>query len=383
MDLKDFDDIRPYTDEELGNILSQLLQNPDFLRFATKAIGAEQLAFLQTNYTRLDSIIGFQELIIKPFLDYVLSHFATSFDAYNVTEEARKESCIFISNHRDIVLDSALLDKILIDNLHQTVEIGIGDNLLIFPWLKDLVRLNKTFIVKRGEVGKELIMQSRHLSQYIHFAITQKHQSIWIAQREGRAKDSDDRTQESVLKMLAMGKDAPFTESLKELNIHPLAISYEYDPCDYLKAQEFQLKRDNPNYKKTQADDLLNMQTGIMGYKGKITYRCANSINEQIDHIAAKETNKNMQATLIAQAIDKAIHSNYQIYDINYAALDLLNNNTQFANHYTNEAKQQFNNYIQQQINKIEIPNKDHDYLQKIMLCIYANPLINHLKTKQ
>ena len=246
MDLKDFDDIRPYTDEEVGIILTQLLQNPDFLRFATKAIGAEQLAFLQTNYTRLDSIIGFQELIIKPFLDYVLSHFATSFDAYNVAEEAQKESCIFISNHRDIVLDSALLDKILIDNLHQTVEIGIGDNLLIFPWLKDLVRLNKTFIVKRGEVGKELIMQSRHLSQYIHFAITQKHQSIWIAQREGRAKDSDDRTQESVLKMLAMGKDAPFTESLKELNIHPLAISYEYDPCDYSNEIILTIKKHKP-----------------------------------------------------------------------------------------------------------------------------------------
>ena len=178
----------------------------------------------------------------------------------------------YVSNHRDIVLDSGFLSMMLVEQGQDTVEIAIGDNLLIYPWIKKLVRINKSFIVQRALTMRQMLESSARMSRYMHHTIRDKHQSIWIAQREGRAKDSNDRTQESILKMMAMAGEGDIISRLKEMNIVPLAISYEYDPCDYLKAKEFQQKRDNPDHKKTTADDLLNMQTGILGYKGRVHF---------------------------------------------------------------------------------------------------------------
>ena len=379
MDLNEFDDIRPYTDSELNGILNKLLSDPSFIAFANNTLGQTTMQQLTANKDRLNSIQMFQAVAVNPFLDKILLKLAESFTSDGVRQSLADNGCLYMSNHRDIVVDVALLDKILLDHGYPTVEIGIGDNLLIYPWIKDLVRINRAFIVRRGETGKELLMQSRHLSEYIHFTICRNHHSVWIAQREGRAKDSNDRTQESVLKMLAMGSEKPFLESLRELNIHPLTISYEYDPCDYLKAKEFQQKRDNPEFKKSQADDLINMKTGIMGYKGKIHYHCAESINSQIDRIAQLSGNRNVQASLLAQTIDKQIHANYSIYPINYIALDMLNKSNQFADKYSRQEYLNFAGYIEQQIDKIDLPDKDTDCLQDYMLKIYANPLINHL----
>ena len=178
----------------------------------------------------------------------------------------------FVSNHRDIVLDSALLDKLLIDaGFETTCEIAIGDNLLALPWVKDLVRVNKSFIVERSLPPKEMLAASRLLAEYMHFVISEKNDNVWIAQREGRAKDSDDRTQPSILKMMAMGGEGTPLERLRQLHIVPLAISYEYDPCDILKAKEFQCKRDNPAWKKTAQDKVqtdIRAQNGIHEIRG-------------------------------------------------------------------------------------------------------------------
>ena len=181
---------------------------------------------------------------------------------------------------------------LLVERGLDTVEIAIGDNLLIYPWIKKLVRVNKSFIVQRALTMRQMLESSARMSRYMHYTIGEKHQSIWIAQREGRAKDSDDRTQESVLKMLAMGGERDIIDSLTEMNIVPLSISYEYDPCDFLKAKEFQLKRDMPDYHKTTADDLLNMQTGLLGYKGHVHFQPAPCINDklaQLDHSLPKQ----------------------------------------------------------------------------------------------
>ena len=277
----------------------------------------------------------------------------------------------FLSNHRDIVLDSAFLDVLLIAaGYPTTVEIGIGDNLLIYPWIKRLVRMNKAFTVRRGLTAHEMMRSSQLMSRYIHYAVTEKQENIWIAQREGRAKDSSDHTQDAVLKMLAMGGE------LRELNICPLTISYEFDPCDYLKAQEFQQKRDNPAFKKSRQDDLDNMKTGIFGYKGRVVYRTAAPVNTWLDDL--NDLPKTEYFKAVAERMDQEIHRGYELYPCNYIALDELNGNQANSAHYTAADKQRFEAYLAGQLAKISLPNKDEAFLRERILTMYANPLVNY-----
>ena len=241
--------------------------------------------------------------------------------------------------------------------------------------------MNKAFTVRRGLTAHEMMRSSQLMSRYIHYAVTQKKENIWIAQREGRAKDSDDRTQDSVLKMLAMGGTAANSvESLKELNIVPLTISYEFDPCDYLKAQEFQQKRDNPAFKKSRQDDLDNMKTGIFGYKGHVHYHCAAPINTWLDEL--KDLPRNEFFPAVSQRIDSELHRNYRLYPCNYIAYDELEGNQACVDHYTQKDKERFEQYLQGQLAKINIPNKDEAFLRERMLTMYANPLRNYLRVK-
>ena len=274
------------------------------------------------------------------------------------------------------MLDSAFLDVKLVEaGYPTTVEIGIGDNLLIYPWIKRLVRMNKAFTVRRGLSLRETLAASQLMSRYIHFAVTQKKENLWIAQREGRAKDSNDRTQDAVLKMLAMGGE------LKELNIVPLTISYEFDPCDYLKAQEFQQKRDNPGFKKSRQDDLDNMKTGIFGYKGRVVYRTAAPINTWIDELADLPKSEFFKA--VAERMDTEIHKGYELFPCNYIALDMLNGDQANSAHYTAADKQRFETYLSGQLAKIIIDHKDETFLRERMLTMYANPLRNYLAASQ
>ena len=272
-----------------------------------------------------------------------------------------------------------LLDVLLIgEGFDKTVEIAIGDNLLLQPWIKTLVRVNKSFIVQRSVGLREMLASSKRLSEYMHFAIAEKQQPIWIAQREGRAKDSDDRTQESLLKMMTMGGEGTPLQRLKSLHIVPLTISYEYDPCDFLKAQEFQQKRDNPDFRKSGQDDLDNMQTGIFGYKGKIHYHMARPANTWLDELEGLP-----KAEFYAEAarrIDREIHSHYALFANNYAALDLLEGTHRFAAHYTAEELACFEQYLEGQMQKIQLPQgADRDFLRERMLTMYANPARNQM----
>lgn len=294
----------------------------------------------------------------------------------------KSKAYTYISNHRDIILDSGFLSVLLVDQGMDTVEIAIGDNLLIYPWIKKFVRVNKSFIVQRALTMRQMLESSARMSRYMHYTIGQKNQSIWIAQREGRAKDSNDRTQDSVLKMLAMGGEGDVVDRLMEMNIAPLAISYEYDPCDYLKAQEFQLKRDIEGYKKTMEDDLKNMQTGLFGYKGKVHFQtgaCLNDLLSTVDRSLPKPE----LFTRISTWIDERIHGNYRLYPGNYVAHDLLTGKNDFESHYTLADKQRFEAYMEKQLGKIEIPDKDIPFLREKLLLMYANPLVNYLAARQ
>ena len=285
----------------------------------------------------------------------------------------------FVSNHRDIVLDSALLDVLLYDaGFNTTCEIAIGDNLLSLPWVKDLVRLNKSFIVQRSLSPREFLMASKKMAEYMHYVVGEKNDNIWIAQREGRAKDSNDRTQPSILKMMAMGGEGSPVDRLRQLHIVPLAISYEYDPCDFLKAAEFQLRRDVPGWKKTALDDVNSMRTGIMGYKGEVHYHCAPCIDGFLDNLSP-DIPKSKVFDVIAEHIDKEIFRNYRLYPSNYIALDMLEGNEAHAGRYTADDKAAFEKYLQGQIARIDIPNKDEAFLRERMLTMYANPARNSL----
>ena len=375
---EEFDEIRPYEADEMKQAFEELLADRQFqlvlkgfVPWLPKSLrnGVLRLAF-----TGVKTPLDFQKRFMKPVVKYIMRKHTDGCKIIDslISDYDKSERYTFVSNHRDIVLDSAFLDVLLVDaGYPTTVEIGIGDNLLIYPWIKRLVRMNKAFTVRRGLSLRETLAASQLMSRYIHYAVNQKKENIWIAQREGRAKDSSDHTQDAVLKMLAMGGD------LKELNIVPLTISYEYDPCDYLKAQEFQQKRDNPAFKKSRQDDLDNMKTGIFGYKGRVIYRPAAPINTWIDELS--DLPKTEWFKTLAERMDREIHRGYELYPCNYIALDELNGDNANAAHYTDADKMRFEDYLAGQMAKIKLPNKDEAFLRERMLTMYANPVRNKL----
>lgn len=374
----EFDAIRAYEDRDLGATIKALFADEAFRDVLQSLFPNQSLPLLEKQLSSYTSILEFQKKFIHGLVTQLIQKTGNglTLDISALTNKGLPYT--YISNHRDIILDSALLDILLIDaEFPQTVEIAIGDNLLVYPWIKHLVRLNKAFIVQRSLSLREMLAASKLMSRYMHFVITQKKNPIWIAQREGRAKDGNDRTQEAVLKMIAMGGEGTTTERLMAMHIVPLSISYEFDPCDFLKAKEFQMKRDNPAYKKTRADDLVNMQTGLFGYKGRVHYACAPCID---DWIATREGLSNAEFfAATARRLDEEIYRNYRLYPNNFVALDLLNNRKDYISHYSEEDKAQFEQYLQQQIDKIDLPNKDEAFLRERLLEMYANPAKNQL----
>lgn len=382
----EFDEIRPYDTGEVQQAFNELLADRQFSTMLRGIVPwlpkSLRNAVLKMAFIGVKSPLDFQKRFMKPIVRHIIWKHTDgcTFDD-NCLPRDFSLRYTFVSNHRDIVLDSALLDVMLVKTGYPTtVEIGIGDNLLIYPWIKRLVRMNKAFTVRRGLTPKEMLRSSQIMSRYIHYAVTQKHENIWIAQREGRAKDSDDRTQDSVLKMLAMGGEGKPIDSLREINIVPLTISYEFDPCDYLKAQEFQQKRDNPAFKKSRQDDLDNMKIGIFGYKGRVHYHCAAPINTWIDELG--DLPKTEFFAALSKRIDRELHANYCLFPCNYIALDELEGTKKYAQHYTEADKKRFEDYLKGQLEKVKIANPDEKFLRERMLTMYANPLRNYRKAK-
>lgn len=374
-----FEDIRPLNQDEVQAAIEDLLASEEFrhaLQYVKPNLDWDQLcAAMRACKTKEE---------FKSTLAYDAVMTVAKKTTFSLTISGRsrlpegKPACTFISNHRDIVLDASFLNAMLYDVGYGMTQVAIGDNLLIRPWIKTFVRLNNSFIVKRGVSVRQMLEVSGTLSAYINHTIKDTKESIWIAQREGRAKDSNDRTQPSVLKMLCMAGEKDVIGNLKSLNIVPVAISYEFDPCDYLKAQEFQLKRDNPEYHKTQRDDLLSMETGILGQKGRVHFTISKLINDQLDQLdPAMDRNELFAA--VASIIDKEIYRHYRFYPNNYIAYDLLNGTRRFSDHYGLKDKKAFEEYLQKQLDKIVIPNKDENFLRKKILEMYANPLKNFL----
>ena len=373
-----YDDIRPFEASELQDVYKRLLANEQFRQVLAYLYPGVPVEAIGAKMAECKTCLEFQLAFCYGFLKDLMAKAGKGLDMDSGSVDVTKRYT-FVSNHRDIVLDSALLDVLLYDaGFGTTCEIAIGDNLLSLPWVKDLVRLNKSFIVQRSLSPREMLMASKKMAEYMHFVIKEKNDNIWIAQREGRAKDSNDRTQPSILKMMAMGGEGTPLERLMQLHIVPLTISYEFDPCDYLKAAEFQLKRDVQGWKKSAADDVNSMRTGIMGYKGRVHYHCAPCIDEFIRYLSP-DIPKTKVFDVIAGHIDDEIFRNYRLYPNNYIALDTLDGTEAHADKYSAEDKAVFHKYLQGQLAKIDIPDKDGEFLMERMLTMYANPARNHL----
>ena len=380
-----FDDIRPYNNDEVMDAIERLsssegLQNA--LRFIIpdldweQFVGTMRMCKTKEQFKAIFAYNAVMEIAKKTTFSLTIS---------GRSRIPENKSCTFISNHRDIILDAAFLNALLFDIGHGMTQIAIGDNLLIHPWIDTIVRLSNCFIVKRDISARKLLKSSLQLSAYIHNTIKESKESLWIAQREGRSKDSNDQTQTSVLKMLnlAGGNKDNALKNLMEINITPIAISYEYDPCDYLKAKEFQQKRDNPNFIKCKRDDLLSMETGILKNKGRVHFSIGAPINNKLTLLENANLDKNTTMTTVAGIIDKEIYKHYRFYPCNYIAYDLLQNSVYFRTNYDLRDKMQFESYLQKQIEKIELPNKDESFLRTKILEMYSNPLRNHLENKE
>ena len=377
MDYAKYDDIRPLLPEEVPGAIEGLIALPE-LRAIYERLGLswswEELSALLRSCR---SVEDFKQRVSYHWVKQVMRGCCTSVELTGAEQLRPGGAYTYVSNHRDIVLDSAFLNVLLADAGAKYPQIAIGDNLMIYPWVETPVKLNGSFLVRRGLQGRQVLLAAKLLSEYMHEAVAEG-QSIWIAQREGRAKDSSDHTQPALLKMLAMGSpERQPAAALASLNIVPVTCSYEYDPCDYLKAQEMQLKRDVADYKKSPADDGINMRTGIQGWKGRVTFH----IGRPLSQLLPADTSA-LSVEELASLMDAEIHRHYVLYPLNYVAYDELEG-TDSSENYTAEERAEALRYIEARLQLVQLPEglePDKAFLRHCILTMYANPLRNQRK---
>lgn len=379
---EEYIDIAPYDDSQFASKMSGLVKEPGFEHAVKYVMPDVNYPEFAQGLLHINTKQEFQKTVMLPFLEMLAMKTTTGVKGIGFDTLDCSIARTYITNHRDIVLDASFLNLCLVRAGHSTSEVALGNNLLIYSWIEDLVKLNKSFIVKRNLRITQALAAARQLSGYMHYCIETKHESTWIAQREGRAKDSNDLTQESLIKMLTLGGSKNPLESLMSLNITPVSISYEYDPCDYLKATEFLNKQRDPEFHKSERDDLLSMETGIVGYKGEVVFTACDCIN---NYIHVNDSNDRQECIhAVACQIDQMIHSHYHIFPGNYIAYDRVENCDRFKGEYTGDDVEKFDNYLNQQLNKVEIKDvttTEREYMKEVMLNMYANPLRNKIKS--
>lgn len=377
----DFSDIAPYDDDQFAAKIANLVEQPGFehaVRWVLPDVDygqfVEQLKHCTDKYK-------FQSRIMQKFLEELERRTTAGITVSGIDKIEADKNYTFITNHRDIVLDASFLNLCFLRKGLRTSEVAIGDNLLIYDWITDLVKLNGSFIVKRNLPTRQALDAAKELSAYIHYAINEKHESVWIAQRQGRAKDSSDHTQESVLKMLSLGGNGSVAQSLAEINIFPVAISYEFDPNDYLKAKEYLMRHRDPDFKKSQHDDLFSMETGMLNYKGHVHISFASCITPFLE-VIPEGAEKQDVIHRVCHQIDCGIHGGYKIYPINYIAYDRAFDSDMYSERYTPEEADRISDYIEGQLDKVDIPDitpQERGFMRTYMYMMYANPLRNKL----
>lgn len=379
----EYSDIAPYNESQFHEKLAGLTKEPGFehaVRFVMPEV--DYPAFCE-ELKKVNSQKEFQIKIMGDFLTRLEKMTTSGVTSSGLENVEKDKSYTYISNHRDIVLDASFLNLVMLRNGYPVTQVAIGNNLLIMPWITDLVKINRSFIVKRDVKRLEALNAARQLSGYIHWTVDMQKESVWIAQREGRAKDSNDRTQESLVKMLSFAGEGDPKENLQEINIVPVSISYEFDPNDYLKVREFLLKKRDPEFKKTQHDDLFSMETGMLGFKGRVHFAIGKCITPELGNSECEDRNSAAKET--CRLIDNQIHSGYYLYPINYIAYDRLNATDRYADHYTADDIAKTDEYIRRQIEKVDVENittEEQTFMKEMMLTMYANPVKNKFAEK-
>ena len=374
VDLSKFESISPYTDAEAVEALSKVADNPLVSQVSKYFFPDKEPGFLTGLLKNVKSVDAFQILVMSKVVEWVLAHTAHNFSYDGIKHIDPSRKFLAMSNHRDIILDPAITQLVLYRNNIPMTEIAVGDNLLTNPFIEYLIRSNRMIKVVRGISARELYLSSQLLSEYIRLNITTGKSSIWLAQRQGRTKDGADITEQGLLKMLDMSGKEDFLHNFKELNIIPLSISYEIEPCDVLKARELLISR-TQKYVKADGEDLHSIITGIKQQKGNIHLHIGEQLTDE-EIAQASLCDKNDRYQLIRHAVDLRVIDGYRLWKTNYIAYDMLNPGDKYREHYSTEDVQWFIDYKEHQLDTVE-PELDRAALNDIFLHIYANPVVS------
>lgn len=375
--MEEFDDIRPYSEEEAKEKMLQIADNESYQSAMRQVIPEYTPEQLKADCAHFNTIYDFQKATSGRFVKKFIEKYTDGVTYKGLENIAKEKSYVYISNHRDITFDAALLASLFFDNDYNTTKIAIGDNLLSSPILQEVAKLNKMLIVKRSVSLREKITNYRHLSAYIHHVLFDEKESVWIAQRDGRTKDGLDITKQGLVKMLSMNDGVKPLEMLKRINLTPFTLSYEYEPCDQLKARELALSEDGP-YHKQPGEDFQSVMQGIFGFKGRINVVIGTPIVDEIDTID-KTLNQNDMIYEVCKMVDRQIYENYYLYPNNFIAFDLLDGENKYADKYSEEEKEKFIQYINKQAVVNDVPKEK---MMHYLLRIYANPVTTKLNVK-
>jgi len=372
-----FETIRPYQDHEVKTVIKRVVENHQFIPVLNYLYEGKNVEELLKEFSKIETIYQFQHF----FSDYTVKKIIEKSSgglSYQGTENIDpKKAYLFIANHREIVLDSAIMQIVLVDNGHNTTQITFGENLMSIKLLLDLGKLNKMFTFYRGGTRTEQYNNARLYSAYFDHVIREQRESIWIAQRNGRTKDGNDKTQSALLKMLTVDKEES-SKALTGLNIVPVTLSYEKEPCAILKVREIYLSRDKA-YVKGPNEDLMSILDGITGDKGRIHLAFGKPLNPFIEKLALEGLSKNDLVEKVAEEIDRQVYADYRLWPNNYIAFDLLNDSSKYLDQYSEEEKRNFTEDMNRRIGELE--QLDPSVLRNLFLQMYARPVINKEKS--
>ncbi|MBR5014018.1 MAG: acyltransferase [Bacteroidales bacterium] len=373
VDLSEFESISPYTDAEAAEALSKLAEYPLLARVSQQFFPEESPDFLKNLLKSIKTIDEFQVLVMSKFVRWVLEHTAHNFSYDGISNIDPAKRFLALSNHRDIILDPAITQLVLFNNGIPMTEIAVGDNLITNKTIEYLIRSNRMIKVVRGISARELYLSSQLLSRYIRLNITEQRSSIWLAQRQGRTKNGYDVTEQGLLKMLDMSGKGDFQQNFEELNIIPMSISYEIEPCDILKARELVISRKH-KYVKAEGEDLNSIMVGIMSQKGNIHLNIGNPLTSE-EIAAAALCDKNDRYQMIRHAVDLRVIEGYKLWKNNYIAYDIANHSFRYSDMYDRADAEKFVAYMEHQLDTVE-PEINREDLRRIFLDIYANPVV-------
>ena len=381
VDLTEFESISPYTDEQASEALGKLADYPAVAQASRYFFPEESPDFLKNVLKQIKTIDQFQVLVMQRFVRWVLEHTAKNFSYDGISNIDTSKKFLALSNHRDIIMDPAITQLVLHTNGIPMTEIAVGDNLITNEAIEYLIRSNRMIKVVRGISARELYLSSQLLSKYIRLNITEQRSSIWLAQRQGRTKNGYDVTEQGLLKMLDMSGTGDFQSNFEALNIIPMSISYEYEPCDILKARETVISRKH-KYVKAEGEDFNSIMVGIMQQKGNVHLNIGKPLTSE-EIAAAAQCDKNDRYQLIRHAVDIRVIEGYRLWKNNYIAYDIIHKSDRFVDMYNDKDYATVMDYANRQLARIEEPGiteDEREFMHATFMRMYANPLINKLK---